>query len=105
MLGIEKVNQKQYFKNKINDNPELWDLSVLINIFHDHYESLFCNALKLLTYIEEDFSSIKAKPFLLSIKDIRNKRAHDSPITSREAHRLADTAQLFFELTKYTEVI
>ena len=42
---------------------------------------------------------------LLSIRDIRNKRAHDNPITARDAYRLADTVQGLFEETKYTELI
>ena len=26
---------------KIGDNPDVWDLQVLISIFHDHHDSLF----------------------------------------------------------------
>ncbi len=44
MQGIEKADKKQFVKYKINDNPELWDLSVLINIFHDHFEHIFCKS-------------------------------------------------------------
>ncbi|CDW76877.1 UNKNOWN [Stylonychia lemnae] len=95
MQGIEKANQKRFVKYKIHDNPQLWDLSVLINIFYDHYEEIF----------SEDFPSPKAKTTLLNIKEIRNKRAHDSPINAREAYRLADYAQQFFELTQYQEII
>ncbi len=41
--------------------------------------------------LDKDFEGSKAKPYLLAIKDIRNKRAHDQGITAREAYRLADT--------------
>ena len=42
---------------------------------------------------------------LLNIRDIRNKRAHDNPLDCRDAYRLADMCQVFFEQTKYKEVI
>jgi hypothetical protein len=30
---------------KIGDNPDVWDLQVLISIFHDHHDSLFGKTL------------------------------------------------------------
>ena len=41
---------------------------------------------------------------LLTVKDMRNKRAHDEPITARDAYRFTDTVQQFFELTIYSDV-
>jgi hypothetical protein len=78
---------------KIGDNPDVqWDLQVLISIFHDHHDSLFGKTYSpLIICLVEDFiPTVKAKTLLLSIRDIRNKRAHDSPITAREVYRLAD---------------
>lgn len=60
--------------------------------------------IKVNSLVEHDFPT-KAKAMLLNIKDIRNKRAHDSPITGREAYRMADVVQQFFELTSWQEVI
>ena len=69
---------------KITDKPEGWDLQALIAIFHDFHDSLFC----------DDFNPlIKAKSLLLAIKDIRNKRAHDNPISAREVYRLTDLTE------------
>ena len=51
-----------------------------------------------------DFDGNKAKAFLIQIKDARNKRAHDKQMSAREAYRLADVAQQFFELTPFHEV-
>jgi hypothetical protein len=50
----------------------------------------------------EDFNpQVKAKTLLLGIKDIRNKRAHDNPISAREVYRLSDLTQQFFEATQF----
>ena len=69
---------------KISDNPDTWDLQALVAIFHDFHDSLFV----------EDFSpQVKAKTILLGIKDIRNKRAHDNPMSAREVYRLADLTE------------
>ncbi len=48
---------------------------------------------------------MKSKAMLLQVKEVRNKRAHDNPITARDAYRIADIIQQFFELTHWTEVI
>jgi len=90
MQGIEKIGQKQYARYNVNDKPELWDLSVLVNIFHDHFESVFCKNCMPSFSSEQDFPP-KAKAMLLTVKDIRNKRAHDGPISAREAYRFTDT--------------
>ena len=42
---------------------------------------------------------------MINIKDIRNKRAHDGPMTAREVYRLADLAQLFFDATTYKQIV
>ena len=69
---------------KISDNHENWDLQALVAIFHDFHDSLF----------SDDFNPmVKAKSLLLAIKDIRNKRAHDNPMSGREVYRLADLAE------------
>eukprot|EP00347_Sterkiella_histriomuscorum_P010681 403375332 len=100
MPGIEKIGQQQKngnFKYHFKDNPEHWDMSVLITIFLDHYK---------LIPLEEDFPCIlKARSLLFQIKDIRNKRAHDNPLTSGEAYRIADTVQQFFEIPNFKEVV
>lgn len=36
---------------------------------------------------------------------MRNKRAHDNPLSSREAYRLADSVQQFFEIPKCPDVV
>lgn len=79
----------------------------MISIFHDHHDSLFGKTYYLLIIcIVEDFiPTVKAKTLLLSIRDIRNKRAHDSPITAREVYRLADLTEIFFESTPFKEVV
>jgi hypothetical protein len=54
----------------------------------------------------EDFNpQVKAKTLLLGIKDIRNKRAHDNPISAREVYRLSDLTQQFFEATQFKQVV
>ena len=50
-------------------------------------------------------TTVKAKTILLSIRDIRNKRAHDSPITAREVYRLSDLTEIFFESTPFKEIV
>ena len=81
---------------KISDSPEGWDLQALVAIFHDFHDSLFC----------DDFiPQVKAKSLLLGIKDIRNKRAHDNPMTAREVYRLADLTEQFFEATQFKQVV
>jgi len=90
-------NNKAPVLVKIGDNPDTqWDLQVLISIFHDHHDSLF---------VEDFVTTVKAKTILLSIRDIRNKRAHDSPITAREVYRLSDLTEIFFESTPFKEVV
>lgn len=69
---------------KISENSESWDLQALVAIFHDFHDSLFV----------EDFNPmVKAKSLLLGIKDIRNKRAHDNPVSARDVYRLSDLAE------------
>ncbi len=34
-------NNKGPILIKIGENPDVWDLQVLISIFHDHHDSLF----------------------------------------------------------------
>ena len=101
-------NNKAPVLVKIGDNPDTqWDLQVLISIFHDHHDSLFGIPIWLTYFcIVEDFvTTVKAKTILLSIRDIRNKRAHDSPITAREVYRLSDLTEIFFESTPFKEVV
>ena len=52
----------------------------------------------LASYLVTDFP-IKARAMLLQIKEVRNKRAHDNPISARDAYRIIDIIQQFFELT------
>ena len=56
-------------------------------------------------WVVSDFDGNRAKAFLIQIKEVRNKRAHDKQMSAREAYRLADVAQQFFELTPFHEVI
>jgi hypothetical protein len=44
-------------------------------------------------WIVSDFDGNRAKAFLIQIKEVRNKRAHDKQMSAREAYRLADVAQ------------
>jgi DNA topoisomerase VI subunit A len=46
---------------------------------------------------------VKSKTILLNIKDIRNRRAHDSPFNARDAYYLCDLVQRFFEQMKNVE--
>lgn len=48
--------------------------------------------------------SVRAKNLILGIRDVRNRRAHDNPISARENYRLSDMAQQFFEATPYSEI-
>ena len=64
-----------------------------------------CYYLLIICLVEDFIPTVKAKTLLLSIRDIRNKRAHDSPITAREVYRLADLTEIFFESTPFKEVV
>ena len=67
--------------------------------------SVFLYDLLIFCIVEDFVTTVKAKTILLSIRDIRNKRAHDSPITAREVYRLSDLTEIFFESTPFKEVV
>lgn len=90
MTGIESKGMKQYHgKNKIPSEPDQWDLLVLVNIFHDHYDYLFCKP-SAFTSVEQFFSNAKCKMYLLQIKDFRNRRAHDSTFSARDDYFMCE---------------
>lgn len=91
---------------KVSSQPEQWDLFTLISIFHDHFDTVFSKPTHSHGPLGNDFNqNPRAKAQLINIKDIRNKRAHDGPMTPREVYRLADLAQLFFDATTYKQIV
>lgn len=46
----------------------------------------------------KNFTTNVPKSYIFIIKNFRNQWAHNSPFSLRDAYRVADTIQLFFEL-------
>lgn len=83
MIALTPIIEKG---RKISDNPEAWDLSALITIFTEYKDTIF----------KSDFGDHiqRVLPVLYSVKEMRNRRAHEIsrrfPIFAREAYNLSD---------------
>ena len=91
-----QLTQEAVGQARLKDNVETWDLGQLVTIFSSAQlqESVFKKC-----FDEKQFKSVIA--YLMQIKDIRNRRAHEIsetlPITARQAYNVADCMCRVFE--------
>lgn len=74
----------------LNQHPDSWDFLAWFNIFIKFWERLF----------SREHCNNSPKSYLFLIKHYRNQWAHNYSFTLRDAYRVVDTIQLFFEEIK-----
>ncbi|CAI2369320.1 unnamed protein product [Moneuplotes crassus] len=84
MINQEKIQYEGYKKV----HPDNWDFSHCFTVFLKFWDSLF----------SKSFTTNIPKSYIFILKHFRNQWAHNAQFTLRDAYRVADTVQLFFEM-------
>jgi len=69
-------------------HPDEWDFANCFSVYMKFWESVF----------SKEYSNANPKSYIFLIKNFRNQWAHNYSFTLRDAYRVADTIQLFFDM-------
>lgn len=84
---LTHVTEVQYEGYK-KIHPDNWDFQHCFTVFLKFWDCLF----------SKSFATNIPKSYIFIIKHFRNQWAHNANFTLRDAYRVADTVQLFFEM-------